>query len=201
MISKKYLAIGAIALFIALSLFSSNNFGATEIVSDDLPDRGTDLAGYVKFDGIDGEATDKDHKNWINLLAIEQTFARQDSGSSGSSRRRGAAVVEDLVLTTEYDKASPKLQEKCLKGQVIPKVEIELTMTYSVGVTVTHTRIELTNAMVTSYVFGTPDVENEYPKGMLTVNYEEIKFTYTETDDEGKTKGNVEYEFSVEKGE
>jgi type VI secretion system secreted protein Hcp len=201
MINKKYLAIGAIALFIALSLLSTNNFRAEEVVSDDLPSNRTGLAGYVKFDGIDGEATDVDHKNWINLLAFEQTFSRPGAGSSGMSRRRGDAVVEDLQLTTEYDKASPKLQEKCLKGEVIPKMELELTASYSETTTVTYTKIELKNVMITSYTLGSEDVNTLYPTGFLTVNYEEIKFTYTETDDEGKTKGNVEYTYKVEKGE
>jgi hypothetical protein len=31
-------------------------------------------------------------------------------------------------------------------------------------------------------------------------NFEEIKVTYTEYDDEGSSQGNIEYEYKVEKG-
>ena len=27
-------------------------------------------AAYIKFDGVDGEATDKDHKKWIDLVSV-----------------------------------------------------------------------------------------------------------------------------------
>jgi len=34
----------------------------------------------------------------------------------------------------------------------------------------------------------------------LSLNFEEIKVTYTETDNTGKKKGNVEYSWKVEEG-
>ena len=42
----------------------------------------------------------------------------------------------------EYEKASPKLQEKCLMGEIIPKLEIELTSTYG-GARATYLKFEL----------------------------------------------------------
>ena len=64
-------------------------------------------------------------------------------------------VVDDVILTSRLDKSSPKLQEKCLKGEVIPKLEIEqtATSTSSTGqepVQVTYLKYTLTNVLVTS---------------------------------------------------
>jgi len=39
------------------------------------------------------------------------------------------------------------------------------------------------------------------PTVVMQNNFEEIKVTYTEFDDEGTSKGNVETEFKVEKAE
>ena len=39
------------------------------------------------------------------------------------------------------------------------------------------------------------------PTVVVGNNFEEIKVTYTEFDDEGSSKGNVEFEYKVEKGE
>ena len=53
-------------------------------------------------------------------------------GATGQSRRRGEAVVEDVTTTIEYEKASPKLQEKCLKGEVIPDPKIEASQGFGI---------------------------------------------------------------------
>ncbi|MBW2092594.1 MAG: type VI secretion system tube protein Hcp [Deltaproteobacteria bacterium] len=29
-------------------------------------------AAYIKFDGVDGESQDKDHKDWIDVLSFSQ---------------------------------------------------------------------------------------------------------------------------------
>ena len=108
--------------------------------------------------------------------------------------------MEDVTLTIEYEKASPKIQEKCLKGEIIPKLEIEQTATYG-GARATYLRYELKNVMITSYqVNASGNDEAGPPTVVVGNNFEEIKVTYTEFDDTGSSCGNVEYEFAVEKG-
>jgi type VI secretion system secreted protein Hcp len=149
-------------------------------------------AAYVKFDGIDGEATDAKHKEWIEVLSFSQSIHRGDSGSS--ARTTASAVFEDIVLTKELDKSSPKLAESIAMGKVIPKVEFELTS--SAG---TYYKYELTNVMVTSYsVSGDAD---ERPTEQVSLNFEQIKTTYTEYGSDGSKKGNAETTWKVEKGE
>ncbi len=158
-------------------------------------------AAFAKYDGIDGESKDADHDKWIDVLSIDWGVHKPGGGMTGQSRRRGAAVVEDLVLTTEFEKSSPKLQEKCLKGEVIPKLEIELTSTYG-GARATYLRYELKNVMITSYkMTASGNDEAGPPTEEYGVNFEEIKVTYTEYDGSGSSLGNVEMEYKVEEGE
>ena len=145
---------------------------------------------YVKFDGIDGESVDKEHKNWCDLLSYSQSFSKPSS-ASGTSRRRGGVVVEDLVCVKELDKSSPKLQEAICKGKVFPKVELEL-----VNTTGTYLRYELKNVMITNYSISG---DNERPTEEFSINFEEIKVIYTEQKG-GKTAGKVEYTWKVEEG-
>jgi type VI secretion system secreted protein Hcp len=155
---------------------------------------------FAKYDGFDGESKDENHDKWIDVLSIDWGIHKPGSGTTGQSRRRGAAVVEDITLTMEYEKASPKLQEKCLKGEVIPLLEIEQTATYG-GARATYLRFELKNVMITSYQMNASGNDEAGPP-TVTVgnNFEEIKVTYTEYDDAGSSAGNVETEFKVEKG-
>ena len=159
------------------------------------------MAVFAKYDGIDGESQDSNHDKWIDVLSVDWGIHKPGGGMTGQSRRRGGAVVEDLTLTVEYEKSTPKLQEKCLKGEIIPKLEIEQTATYG-GARATYLRYELKNVMVTScQVNASGNDEAGPPTMVLSNNFEEIKVTYSEYDEEGSSKGNVEFEHKVGKGE
>jgi len=159
------------------------------------------MAVFAKYEGVDGESKDSNHDKWIDVLSVDWGVHKPGGGATGQTRRRGAAVVEDMTLTIEYEKAAPKLQEKCLKGSIIPKLEVECTATYG-GARETYLKYELKNVMVTAVqVNASGNDEAGPPTVVMQNNFEEIKVTYTEFDDEGTSKGNVETEFKVEKAE
>lgn len=158
------------------------------------------MAVFAKFDGIDGESKDSNHDKWIDVLSVDWGAHKPGGGATGQSRRRGAAVVEDMTVTMEYEKAAPKLQEKCLKGEIIKKLEVEMTATYG-GSRATYLKYELKNVMITSYQTNASGNDEAPPTVVLGANFEEIKVTYTEYDDEGKSGGKVETTYKVEKGE
>lgn len=52
---------------------------ALDALADNGPDDDAEydvvgFAGYIKFDGVDGESADKDHKRWSDLLSFGQTI-------------------------------------------------------------------------------------------------------------------------------
>jgi len=178
----------ALAAFAAVTLFGSAPTAPAAI--------------FAKYDGIDGEAKDSNHDKWIDVLSIDWGMHRPtETGATGATRRRGDVIVEDLMLTVEYEKSSPKLQEKCLMGEIIPKLEIEQTSTYG-GARVTYLKYELKNVMITSVSLNASGNDEAGPPTVVVgCNFEEVKVTYTEFDDTGSNKGNVEYNWKVEKGE
>ena len=66
---------------------------------------------------------------------------------------------------------------------------------------VTYYRYELKNAQITHYQIGADTDGDGVPEIDMSLNFEEIKVTYTECDSEGKSKGNVEMTWKVEEGE
>jgi type VI secretion system secreted protein Hcp len=80
------------------------------------------MAAYIKFAGVDGEAQDKDHKGWSDILSFNQGVHQPGGGATGPTRRRGDVVLDDVTVVKELDKASPKLAESVCKGKVYPKV-------------------------------------------------------------------------------
>jgi len=160
-----------------------------------------EAAAFIKYDGIDGEATDSKHDKWIDVLSVDWSAHKPGGGVTGQSARRGGAVVEDMTLTMEFERSSPQLLEKLLMGEVIPKLEIELTADYG-GSRATYLKYELTNVMITSFqMSASGNDEAGPPTVVIGNNFEEIKVTYTEYDSDGNKKGNVEAEYKVGKGE
>ena len=159
------------------------------------------MAAYIKFDGIDGESLDKDHGGWSDILSFSQAVHQPGGGATGATRRRGDVILEDVCCAKEMDKASPKIAEAVCKGRVFPKVEIHLTASYTDEGRVTYYAYELTNVMVSSYNVSGSGQAEDVPTEDFSLNFEEIKVTYTENDAKGKKKGNVEYTWKVEEGQ
>ena len=174
-------------------------------------------AAFAKYDGIDGESKDSNHDKWIDVLSIDWGVHKPGSGASGQTRHRADVVLEDMTITLEYEKAAPKLLEAAVKGKVFPKVEIHFTMAplvcsipspggeeicREVGEREVYLKYEMKNVLVSSYsVSGSGLDEGGPPTVVVSMNFEEVKVTYTEFGDDGSAKGNVETSFKVEKGE
>jgi type VI secretion system secreted protein Hcp len=43
------------------------------------------MALFIKFDGIDGECNDKDHKNWSDLLSLSWGLHNAGAGATGQT--------------------------------------------------------------------------------------------------------------------
>jgi len=177
-------------------------FGSSSDETPDITISSTDSkaggAMFIQITGIDGEATDVDHKDWIEVLSYSFGMADPGAGATGTTRRRGDVVLEDIVVVKELDKSSPKLMEKCAKGEVIASLVIDVCR--ETGGSSTYYKYELENVMVTSFQ-SSGSTEEGVPVETVTFNFEEITVTYTETDSEGKSKGNVEFNWKVEEGE
>jgi type VI secretion system secreted protein Hcp len=124
-------------------------------------------AAYIKFDGIDGEATDKDHKGWSDLLSLSES-STTNSGSA-STNTRGEVVLEDLVVVKELDKSSPKLAESIVMGKVFPTVLINLCSEDSSDCFLSY---ELVNVMITSYSIS--GSENQIPVEEISLSFEKL---------------------------
>ncbi len=64
----------------------------------------------------------------------------------------------------------------------------------------TYLAYELKNVLVTSYGFNGMGQSDQKPSEHFSLNFEEIKTTYTEITPEGKAAGNVDYAWKVQEG-
>lgn len=67
---------------------------------------------FLKFEGIDGESTNQDHKGEIEVLSWSWGIERSGITSSGSGLSAGKVSFQDFHFVASNSKASPKLYEK-----------------------------------------------------------------------------------------
>lgn len=153
---------------------------------------------YIKFDGIDGESQDRDHKDWIDGLSFSQGQYLPPSPWTGGGAR--TVVFEEFTLTKTVDKSSPKLAEALCKGTVFSKVDVHVARTSSGPNRAPYYTYELKNVLVTSYHIG-GSTQDEVPTESVSLNFGQIKVTYTKFDATGKAEGNVEYSWNLDRNQ
>lgn len=157
-----------------------------------------EMAAYIKFDGIDGESTADGNDKWSELLMSNMHLHKTGAGEVGAARRRGTPIVEDIRCEKLLDKASPKIAEAVLSGKIFKTVDIHYKTSVSDDSRQTYLKVELKDVMVTSYSISGGNQEK--PIESFSLNFGEIKTTYTELDNAGGKKGDVSYGWDVEKG-
>lgn len=157
------------------------------------------MAIFARYDGIDGDSQDANHDQWIEVLSMDWG-AQTDEGEGSGGRRRANVFVDDVVLVFAFGKASPKLVEKCLKGEKISTLDVELTRFVGAGEQLTYLKYELEDVVITAFQTDASDDDEAEPPTMILSNaFGAIKMTYTEVDDTGSVIGKVETQYKNKK--
>jgi type VI secretion system secreted protein Hcp len=75
---------------------------------------------HIKFDGVEGESTHKDHKGEIEVLSWSWGLAAPVPARSGAAASK--ATPADFRFVHFYDKASPLLARAGARGNVFKQV-------------------------------------------------------------------------------
>lgn len=156
------------------------------------------MAIYVKYDGIDGEATHQDHQKWIDVSSLQFGIGRAIATPSGSTNNREASEpsVSEITLTKLMDTSSPKLFTESATGNAGKTVKIDLVSTGSPGVT--YATYTLTNTLVSAYSVSTG---GDRPSESFSLSFTKVEFKLIPYDNENKA-GNpitVSYDLSTTK--
>ena len=198
MSGKKLLVVAVATVLIALGIVSWTDRGSVEADTDEVTAMMNPGGGFIKFEGIDGEATEMGHVGWSELKGFSQGVS--SDAPSEHSRRRAEAVVGDIEITKEMDKASPKIAEACCDGRNFDDVTIHLMSDRGDLGQEVYYEYELEDVIVVGYHIGSEDVEKVVPEETITLKVSRLTVIYTEYDDMGNPKGEVMYSWDVEKG-
>ncbi|MDB4584837.1 type VI secretion system tube protein Hcp [Draconibacterium sp.] len=143
---------------------------------------------FIKFDGIDGESNNVAHRGWSDIESFNQELGSTPNMITTTRTRGPASLGKTISFVKIIDKSSLKIMEALTREKRFPNVEIEMSISENVIY-----RSELRNVAVTKYiVMGT---ESELPREEITISFEEQRVRYTEYDNSGRPKGNIETEY------
>ena len=126
---------------------------------------------------VRGESTRGSYVGKMELLSFSHGVAMQVTGDiSSSERTSGRPSQQDMTVTKYLDSASPVLNQSCCEGRVFPQVEIIIGRDDH-GSVVELMRYTLKNVLISSISIGGGG--GDRPVETLTLNYTEIKWTYT----------------------
>lgn len=137
-------------------------------------------AGFVKFEGIDGESMDADHEKWIEVLSMDWGMLR--AATTGQSRRRGSAVIEDISFSTDFNLASPELMQALADGRVLRSALIHFHQAGEERKTQPYLVYRLSNVQISGYHFSYGG--DGAPVDQVSFNFEEIEVDYISPDSE-----------------
>jgi type VI protein secretion system component Hcp len=163
-------------------------------------------AWFVKFGDIEGESADQNHDKWIDVLSID------------------FADLRTITVSKDIDSSTPKLIEAACDGVesdpgsgiicsgftttdprgplVLPlgEVEIDICRTTHGKELQCYLHFVLMYARITSHSISGSTEGDQVLTENFSLNFDEIKVTFTEFDKKGAEKGNVELTWKVEEG-
>ncbi|GAC21709.1 Hcp family type VI secretion system effector [Paraglaciecola arctica] len=141
---------------------------------------------FLKLDGINGEAQDKEKKDEIDILAWSWGMSQNGTTHMGSGSGAGKVNVQDITFTKYVDLASTVLMQKCTLGDHIK--EGTLTVRKAGGSQLEYIVITMKDIIVSSVSTGGSGGEDRLTEN-VSLNFGEYKIVYTEqTPDGGKGK-------------
>ena len=177
--------------------------GKTEFTPTEEPGAPLGSPAYDMFlyiEGLPGESTDSDHEDWIDVLSYGWGVARPSAGiiSSETTRSRESSLHMDFTIAKTLDKTSPKLALYCSKGQLINEAILVICRAEGGGEQIMEYR--MTDLLISSVIVAGNAGGEMRPTEEIGLAYSEIQWIYTELDEMGLPKGNVEAYWEVETG-
>jgi len=83
-------------------------------------------AGYIRFDGIDGDVARGDHKHWCNLTSVSFPTSPPKPPLAPAPAGVSTGGPGRIIVVKKADKATPLLKQAAAKGTLLPSVEIDV---------------------------------------------------------------------------
>jgi type VI secretion system secreted protein Hcp len=147
-------------------------------------------ATYLRIPGIPGEAQDKDHKDWIDVLSWSWQMSATYLGLTGGGI--DSSIVRPLIIVKAIDKASPLISFALLNGSIFADADLVVTASYTDAGRVEYLRIRMWNLKFVN-VSPTGDAGADGPPiESVAMAFSKVCYKYTKLGPTGQNLGTIE---------
>jgi type VI secretion system secreted protein Hcp len=156
------------------------------------------MAIYMKYDGINGEVTQADHTQWMEVQSFQFGVGRGISTPTGNAANRESshASVSEVTVTKIMDSASTKIFTESVTGAGGVTVEFHFVSTGDPGLV--YAQYKLEDVMISGYSLSSG---GERPSESISLNFTKVEFKMTPYNDknEAGTPVTVNYDLATAK--
>lgn len=148
---------------------------------------------HIKFDGVEGEATHKDHKGEIEVLSWSWGVSNSSGFVSGGGSGKGKAQPQEFNFVHNYDKSSPVLAKHCTQGKHFKEVVVT-------GRKAGEGQKDFLKVTMKEVFVATVQPAGSSGGDIIeqvSLTYKDIEFAYKPQDDKGGLGGEVKYGWNV----
>lgn len=147
---------------------------------------------FMNYDGVKGESSDKNHKDWMDIDHISWGTHRNITShtSTRNDRESANAEITDLQVSRRMDSATPQLfiESCCGKGK---DVKIHLTKTGTGSGSDVFMEYTLKNALISNYQVSATGQDEKRPTETLTISFVDVEVKYTPYDEDGNADASI----------
>lgn len=153
---------------------------------------------FMKVDGINGETSDSNYKNWLDIESISWNTNRKitSNTSTQDDRESANAEISSLFVKKYMDKATPQifLETCCGTGKTIT---IRLTKTGKGKGSDQYMEYVLSNALFAYYQIEAESQTVDRPIEKMEISFTKLEVKYTPYDENGIQLANLATSFDT----
>jgi type VI secretion system secreted protein Hcp len=148
---------------------------------------------FLQLDGIKGESTDTNHKDWMELLSWSHSFTQPTSPVRSSS---GGGTVEkathsDFSLSKYMCCASDDIIKQCWTGKTIPKGQLQVYRSDGeTGNAALYLQVDFEMVIVSNYAIS--HGAGDLPTENVSLSYGKVTYSYFPQNEKDGTQGTKE---------
>lgn len=146
---------------------------------------------HIKFDGVSGESTQRDHKGEIEVLSWSWS-ATSHGLTTGAGSGAGKCEPGQFTFQHTYDKASPLLAKQCASGKFFK--EVALTSAKAGEGQKDFLKVTMKEVIVASIQ---PSGSDGGIQETVSLSYKDIEFAYKPQDEKGALGAEVKFGWNV----